>query len=96
MHAASLKSLDTGPFRSRLGKDPAFAIKKSDWTTPSIRSRLWKLAVTETLSLEIEAFLLLLVGILGMATLAYGMEQIFSFVHNQAAATSITIESIPR
>jgi len=60
--------------------------KKSDWTTPSTRSRLWKLAASETSSLEIETLLLLLVGILGLATVAYGMEQIFSFLHNQTFA----------
>ena len=32
-----------------------------------------------------------LVGILGLATVAYGIEQIFSWVHNQAFAMGITI-----
>jgi len=91
MHATSLKSLDTLPLPSGVARDPASARKKSDWTTPSIKSRLSKLAITETVSLEIETFLLLLVGILGLATVAYGMEQILSFVHNQAFATVITI-----
>jgi len=91
MHATSRKSLDTLPLRSGVADAPAFAREKSDWTTPSIKSRLWKLAATETLSSEIETFLLLLVGILGLATVAYGIEQIFSWVHNQAFAMGITI-----
>ena len=90
MHASSLKSLDTLPLQSGVAGVPAFSKKKSKGTTPSIESRLWKLAATETLSLEIETFLLLLVGILGLATVAYGMQQVFSFVQNEAFAACIT------
>ncbi|HWY92465.1 MAG TPA: hypothetical protein VNY04_06145 [Chthoniobacterales bacterium] len=90
MHASSLKSLDTLPLQSGVAGVPAFSKKKSKGTTPSIESRLWKLAATETLSLEIETVLLLLVGILGLATVAYGMQQVFSFVQNEAFAACIT------
>ena len=56
----------------------------------SIESRLWKLAAIETLSLEIETVLLLVIGILGVAMFVYGMEQVFSFAQNDAVATGIT------
>jgi hypothetical protein len=47
------------------------------------------LAKTETLSQEIETFLLLLVGILGLLTIAYGLEQVFSFIQSEPVATGI-------
>jgi hypothetical protein len=47
------------------------------------------LAATETLSLEIETILLLLVGILGLVTIAYGLEQVFSFMQSEPVATGM-------
>jgi hypothetical protein len=49
---------------------------------PLIKSCLWKLAKNETRTQDIETLLLLIFGILGLLTVAYGIERIFSFVAN--------------
>jgi hypothetical protein len=90
MNATMLKSFDRLPSQSGVVEDASFATRKSDEAAPSIESRLGKLAKTETLSMEIETFLLLLVGILGLATIAYGLEQVFSFIQSEPVATGIT------
>ena len=84
-----LKSLERLPSQSGVVEDASFATRKSNESAPSIESRLGKLAATETLSLEIETFLLLLVGILGLVTIAYGLEQVFSFMQSEPVATGI-------
>jgi hypothetical protein len=90
MNVTMLKSLDRLPSQSGVDEDAYFATRKSNEAAPSIESRLGKLAATETLSLEIETFLLLLVGILGLATIAYGLEQVFSFIQSEPVATGIS------
>ena len=84
-----LKSLERLPSQSGVVEDASFATRKSGEAAPSIESRLGKLAKTETLSQEIETFLLLLVGILGLLTIAYGLEQVFSFIQSEPVATGI-------
>ena len=84
-----LKSLERLPSQSGVVEDASFATRKSGEAAPSIESRLGKLAATETLSLEIETFLLLLVGILGLVTIAYGLEQVFSFMQSGPVAMGI-------
>ena len=84
-----LKSLERLPSQSGVVEDASFATRKSGEAAPSIESRLGKLAATETLSLEIETILLLLVGILGLVTIAYGLEQVFSFMQSEPVATGI-------
>jgi hypothetical protein len=89
MNATTLKSLERLPSQSSIVEDASFATRKSNEAVPSVESRLGKLAATETLSLEIETFLLLLVGILGLMTIVYGLEQIFSFMHSGPVAMGI-------
>jgi hypothetical protein len=86
-----LKSLERLPSQSSVVEDASFATRKSNESAPSIESRVGKLAATETLSLEIETLLLLLVGILGLVTIAYGLEQVFSFMQSEPVATGIAL-----
>ena len=84
-----LKTMERLPSQSSIVEDASFATRKSGEAAPSIESRLGKLAATETLSLEIETILLLLVGILGLVTIAYGLEQVFSFMQSEPVATGM-------
>jgi len=91
MNATMLKSLERLPSQSSLVEDASFATRKSNESAPSIESRVGELAKKETLVLEIETFLLLLVGILGLVTIAYGLEQVFSFMQSEPVATGIAL-----
>ena len=86
-----LKSLERLPSQSSLVEDASFATRKSNESAPSIESRVGELAKKETLVLEIETFLLLPVGILGLVTIAYGLEQVFSFMQSEPVATGIAL-----
>jgi hypothetical protein len=91
MNAIMLKALERLPSQSSLVEDASFATRKSNESAPTIESRLGELAKKETLVLEIETFLLLLVGILGLVTIAYGLEQVFSFIQSEPVATGIAL-----
>jgi hypothetical protein len=79
MNATTLTTLKALPCESRICEVSSFTTAEASKAATSIESRLRKLAETETRSLEIETILLLIFGILGLLTVAYGMEQIFSF-----------------
>ena len=91
MNATLIKSMERLPSQSRVVEDTSFETRKSNEAAPSIESRLGKLAATETLSQEIETFLLLLVGILGFATIVYGLGQVISFMQSEPVAAGIVL-----
>jgi hypothetical protein len=84
MHPTTLAPPEKSPRESRIVKTSDVAAPEENKTAPSIEARLWKLAAIETLSVEIETLLLLIVGILGLATFNYGIEQVFSLAVNHS------------
>jgi hypothetical protein len=89
MHATTLAPLETAPQEFRVVENSVFAPPEASEAEQPIQTRLWKLAKTETLCMEIEALLLLISGILGLAVAGYGMEQVFRFAENDSVGMVI-------
>ena len=89
MNATTLAILKPLPRETRVFGFSAFTPPEASKSATSIESRLWKLAEAETRSQEIETLLLLIFTILGLLTVAYGMEHVFSFAENNSIGTVI-------
>jgi nitrate reductase NapE component len=89
MNATTLATLKTLPRDTGIFEVSAFAPPEGAKATPSIESRLCKLAEAETRSHEIETLLLLIFTILGLLTVAFEMEHVFSFSENGSFGTVI-------
>ena len=89
MNATILANIRTLPRESGNFELSPFAPPEGTEAASSIESRLWKLADAATRNQEIETLLLLILTILGLLTVAYGMEHVFSFAENSSFGTVI-------
>ncbi|PWT87041.1 MAG: hypothetical protein C5B58_00480 [Acidobacteria bacterium] len=99
MDAITLENRDTFGKESGIVIIPSSSVaegststaKKSGTQSLPSESRLWKLAATETLSVEIEILLLLLVLFLGFLLVAYGFEQLLCHFQPSPVVTNAAV-----
>jgi hypothetical protein len=89
MNAITLVSLKKLPPDSCIFELSVFTPPEISKAAPCIQPRLWKTVAGETRSREIETVLLLIFTILGLLTVAYGMQQFLSFAGNSSFETVI-------
>jgi hypothetical protein len=89
MTGTTLATLKGLPPETRIFELSAFRSPETSEAAPFIESRLWKLAEAEIRSQEIETLLLLFFTILGLLTVAYGLEHLFLFAQNNSIGTVI-------